>query len=79
MYLRILFITIMSLIIFSCSNSTESKSKYDPPVDHTISKDGVKHKTGLTNPAENCVSCHGVDLRGSEVAPSCYECHSKKW
>ena len=69
----------MSSIIFSCSSSTESESKYDPPEDHTISKDGVRHKTGLTNPSENCVSCHGADLRGGDTAPSCYECHSKKW
>ena len=79
MYLRVLILIILSLIIFSCSSSTESESKYNPPEDHTISKDGVKHKPGLSNPTENCVSCHGADLRGSDIAPSCYTCHGKEW
>ena len=73
-----LIITLITFIsIIACSSSTESN--YDPPADHTISKDGHKHKSGLTNPTVNCISCHGSDLRGSDIAPSCYECHGKKW
>jgi len=66
------------LLFFACSDSG-TNSKYDPPSDHTISKDGHKHKSGLNNPLQNCISCHGEDLRGSSQAPSCYECHGKKW
>jgi mono/diheme cytochrome c family protein len=31
------------------------------------------------NGTNDCVSCHGADLRGSGSAPSCYSCHGKKW
>ncbi len=75
--LPIFIILIFFILFLACSSSTDSN--YDPPADHTISKDGIKHKSGLTNPTENCVSCHGADLQGSDTAPSCYECHGKKW
>jgi hypothetical protein len=75
---RIIFIFLISIYyIASCSNPSESK--YEPPSDHTISKDGVKHKSGLNDPEENCVACHGSDLRGGTSGVSCYECHGKKW
>lgn len=64
----------MTLFIH-CDRSTQS----DAPSDHTISKDGVKHKSGLNNPTENCVECHGADLRGGSSGVSCYDCHGKKW
>lgn len=67
------------MFLFSCKSSTEPESNYNPPQDHTVSKDGRMHKTGLGDPVTNCTTCHGSDLRGSETAPSCYECHSKKW
>ncbi len=68
-----------SAILFACSSPTANKSKYNPPADHTISKDGAKHKPGLTDPLNNCSSCHGADLKGGDVGVSCYECHGKKW
>ena len=49
------------------------------PADHTISRDGVRHLAGLTNPQENCVACHGADSRGGESAPSCFTCHGQVW
>ena len=64
-------------LFFSCESPTESK--YNPPASHTINKDGVMHKSGLTTPAANCASCHGSDLRGGDSGVSCYECHGKKW
>ncbi len=74
------FLLVVLFILFtSCSAPSENKSKYDPPSDHTVSKEGAKHKPGLKNPLDNCVSCHGSDLRGGEVGVSCYECHGKKW
>ena len=65
------------MLIAYCSSPTESK--YDAPSDHTVSKDGANHKPGLNSPLENCVSCHGNDLRGGTSGVSCYECHGKKW
>ena len=68
------------LFFISCGLfPTDNKSKYDPPADHTVKKDGAKHKPGLKSPLENCVSCHGDDLRGGDTGVSCYECHGKKW
>ena len=66
----------MSLLL-SCESNVESN--YNPPDDHTLSKDGIKHKSGLKSAADNCVECHGDDLRGGSAAVSCYECHGKKW
>lgn len=74
--LFVLFFTTLGLFTY-CSSPTESK--YDPPADHTISKDGAKHKSGLNSPLENCISCHGTDLKGGTSGVSCYECHGVKW
>ncbi|HGY57392.1 MAG TPA: hypothetical protein ENK44_16910 [Caldithrix abyssi] len=75
--------TILILMIFlaACSEPTESENypKYNPPSDHTVNEDGVRHKPGLQDPLKNCVSCHGQDLKGGSVGVSCYECHGKKW
>jgi hypothetical protein len=49
------------------------------PASHTVSKDGVRHLPGLTDPETNCVACHGADLRGGPEAPSCFTCHGQKW
>ena len=76
--IRLLVInTLFFICIFACDNPTESK--YGAPSDHKISKDGALHKSGLKDPLENCISCHGEDLRGGSSGVSCYECHGKKW
>jgi len=64
--------------LWSCEKSNDSP-KYNPPADHTISKDGTMHKPGLEQPLANCVNCHGGDLRGGTVGVSCYECHGQQW
>jgi len=46
--------------------------------DHTISKNGKLHKSGLYSPSTNCVECHGSDLKG-DSGPSCYKCHGSVW
>ncbi len=65
---------LMAFLFIGCEDTG-----YNPPDDHSLSKDGVMHKPGLTNPIDNCASCHGEDLRGGSAAVSCYECHGKKW
>lgn len=69
----------MVSFILSCKSTSEPETNYNPPDDHTISKEGKLHKPGLNDPESNCASCHGSDLQGSETAPSCYECHGKEW
>lgn len=69
-----LMLFLASLLIIGCE-----QSNYNPPDDHTLSKDGIMHKSGLNDPLDSCVSCHGDDLQGGSAAVSCYECHGKKW
>ena len=76
---KLIFLFVLAFLIISCDKSTDPQSNYNPPDDHTISKEGVMHKPGLSDPEANCASCHGSELRGSETAPSCYECHGKEW
>jgi mono/diheme cytochrome c family protein len=46
---------------------------------HTKIKDGVPHGKKLKKPEDSCVDCHGDDLLGSPVAPSCLNCHGAFW
>jgi hypothetical protein len=46
--------------------------------DHTLNKGSYLHKTTLYEPEDNCVECHGSDLKGDD-GPSCYDCHSAYW
>ena len=76
-------IVVLLFLLFwgmSCSdNPADSKSSNNAPADHTVSKGGVKHKSGLNSPAANCVACHGSDLKGGTSGVSCFSCHGKKW
>ena len=73
------FMTIFLFVLaVSCSDDDEYP-QYNPPADHTISKDGVMHKTGLEDPMSNCTTCHGADLTGGTSQVSCYECHGVEW
>ena len=70
------------MLVFFLSVSCEREdgnSDYNPPSDHTISKDGFMHGSGLNQPLDNCVNCHGSDLKGGTSGVSCYECHGKEW
>ena len=83
-YLRIhrkwSFIIMITLLLFVVScDPEEDYPQYNPPADHTVSKDGVMHKSGLSDPALNCADCHGDDLTGGTSQVSCYECHGEEW
>ena len=78
---KLLFILTIFLfvIVVSCSDDDDEYPQYDPPADHTISKEGVMHKPGLGDPLSNCTTCHGADLTGGTSQVSCYECHGVEW
>lgn len=72
-------VVILSIFLFQfCNSNVTSPNNSSAPSDHTVNKSGVMHKSGLTSPTSNCVSCHGTDLKGGD-GPSCYSCHNKKW
>jgi cytochrome c553 len=73
----LILVMIFLVLFFGCESPSESK--FNAPDDHTVSKDGAKHKSGLNNPIENCASCHGDDLLGGSTGVSCYDCHGEKW
>ena len=75
---KVAILFLLLILIIACEK-TNDLPKYNPPADHTISKDGFLHKSGLDQPLTNCVSCHGSDLEGGTTGVSCYECHGKEW
>ncbi|MDT8446554.1 MAG: hypothetical protein RRB13_06605 [bacterium] len=60
---------------YSCHGARWRMSEYP----HTKEKDGYLHGTEYKNPVGVCEECHGTDLRGSDIAQSCYQCHGKEW
>ncbi|MCG8456082.1 MAG: hypothetical protein MI919_07355, partial [Holophagales bacterium] len=55
---------------------------FDPPGSHNIPLGECEylHPPGLSEPfANNCGVCHGSDLRGSSIGPSCFLCHDAIW
>lgn len=72
-------VLIVGLLLLTKCDSTTEPSNSNAPADHTVNKNGVMHKSGLTNPSSNCVSCHGSDLKGGSAGVSCYSCHGQKW
>jgi len=75
---KVLILLLMLGLVIACEK-TNDLPKYNPPADHTISKDGFMHRSGLEQPLTNCAGCHGSDLKGGTVGVSCYDCHGKKW
>ena len=43
---------------------------------HDVNRGGVMHRSGAEDPLNNCVECHGSNLRGGN-GPSCYSCHTR--
>jgi len=75
--IKVSMMFLLLALIIGCEKT--NNSKYNPPADHSISKDGYMHKSGLDQPLTNCVSCHGSDLNGGTTGVSCFECHGTKW
>lgn len=75
----ILSVLCLMLFLFVSCEKENNPSDYNPPADHTISKDGFMHRSGLNQPLDNCVTCHGADLKGGTAGVSCYQCHGVKW
>ncbi|MFH1808692.1 MAG: hypothetical protein ABIJ09_08100 [Pseudomonadota bacterium] len=50
-----------------------------PPADHTEAHGPYLHKPGGQQARDNCVACHGQDLKGGDQAPSCLSCHGQTW
>jgi len=74
---KVSMILLVLALLIGCEKTNDPK--YNPPADHTISKDGFMHKNGLDQPLTNCVSCHGSDLKGGATGVSCFECHGTQW
>ena len=73
---RVSFVMLLFVLSISCEKENDFPD-YNPPVDHTLSKDGIMHKSGLNQPLDNCINCHGADLKGGNSGVSCYECHGE--
>ena len=73
------FIILITLLFFVSCSQEDDYPQYNPPSDHTINKDGVMHKSGLSDPTLNCTACHGADLTGGTSQVSCYGCHGVEW
>ncbi len=75
--IKVSMMLLMLILFIGCEKTSDSR--YNPPADHSLSKDGYMHKSGLDQPLTNCVSCHGSDLNGGTTGVSCFECHGTKW
>ncbi|MCP5046923.1 MAG: hypothetical protein GY940_07105 [bacterium] len=87
--LPVLFLTV-ALTSTHCNGLFPGMDKSGTPADHTDNIGGALHKPGSETPftqSSDCTSCHQPDLRGGveevedelRYAPSCYQCHDKKW
>jgi hypothetical protein len=79
-------------ILISCDLDFPTFTKSGLPAGHTVKNRGALHKMDPERPfSQNsgCSSnnCHQSDLKGGvaeiegeqQIAPSCYQCHSRKW
>ena len=92
---KTLFVLIVGLVQLgagACDGPFLAQDKVGVPDDHTVNQGGASHKSGLNRPfreSSGCSQsdCHQSDLRGgpakvdgrATIAPSCYQCHGKKW
>lgn len=81
-----------ALLVVGCDGPFPVADKIGPSDKHNVNRGGALHKEGLDHPLTESAGCsdsdcHQTDLRGGlalvddvvRVAPSCYQCHGKKW
>ncbi|UCF20328.1 MAG: hypothetical protein JSU87_02655 [Gemmatimonadota bacterium] len=77
---RITVLACFVLVAALACGDGDSTAPDNAPAGHTVIQDGVAHRPGLNDPTQECVACHGADLRGGENGePSCFSCHGRKW
>lgn len=78
--MRALVLTLLLALATAAACDDDPTLPADAPEGHTLNIDGVAHRPGLNDPATNCASCHGADLRGGDDGePGCFDCHGQKW
>jgi len=78
--LRIGVPVLLAICVSAGCGDDDSTAPENAPAGHTVVRDGVAHAPGLNDPQQNCVDCHGADLRGGdEGEPSCFSCHGRVW
>jgi cytochrome c553 len=78
-WMYVIMVVLLSVLIVVACNDSVTAPNSTSPDDHTINRGGVRHKSGYTDPVNNCTACHGDDLRGGSAAVSCFKCHGQKW
>lgn len=71
-----------AIAVFAKKGGGDTCLDFDPPGTHTEPKGDCKylHAPGFDKPfANNCNLCHGADLKGTSIAPSCFTCHGQLW
>ena len=78
---RIDVLLLTTFLAISCSGDGGSPlDPSDAPPGHIVRQGSAFHAPGLHDPLENCIECHGGDLRGgANGEPSCFECHGNRW
>ena len=86
--LRVLLFSFLIFALQGCklitqeelSNTNAASEKFGSPI-HTKTVMGKEHGVGLFTPTASCSdsTCHGSDLTGNTVVPSCTSCHTDIW
>lgn len=69
-----------ALVVLGAGACGSSTAPENAPANHTDFKGGAAHAPGANDATNNCVECHGADLRGgTNGEPSCFTCHGQEW
>ncbi|MDH5559614.1 MAG: hypothetical protein OEY59_02010 [Deltaproteobacteria bacterium] len=70
---------LLKLILLGIAITFFAAGCRDLLTNHSLNMDGVMHGEKLDKGANNCSSCHGINLEGNGPLPSCYGCHDRLW